>query len=199
MKLTTTLAFAAIALASQASAQVLYYTQPTSASTWQAGETATVSWNNDCEEVTGNTTFPITLNVQSPSGLQTQVGADPIGYLDCSDSGTTEVQVPLVPQGSGYSILVKNGGSLSYSALFTINSNITGSATITTAGPSTTATLTVPSTTAIVTSTSSLPNITVSTTTTGTATPTKANDATILKAGSTAALVIVAAVASLML
>ncbi|KAF9315280.1 hypothetical protein BG003_003192 [Podila horticola] len=181
---------AAVAMASSVSAQTLFYSQPIAATQWTAGKTATVSWTNSCTDVVGNTTFPITLNEQA--GLyQVEVpGIGPIGYLNCAKAGSTTVNVPAtIPQGNTYSILVNNGGNQSYSAHFTILSTIPGNTTTTTVLPTTTA----------VTTTATTPLTTVTTTTTGTAKPTPSSHAGALKAGSTAALVVLAAVASMML
>src|SRR5690242_3619534 len=95
-----------------------------------AGQPATISWTNSCNEIVGNTTFPVYLNQQV--GLyQVQVpGIPELGYLDCKKPGKITVQVPAtLPQGNAYSILVTNGGNQSYSALFTILSTIPGSTT----------------------------------------------------------------------
>ncbi|KAF9024463.1 hypothetical protein BGZ52_010887 [Haplosporangium bisporale] len=182
---------AAIAMASSVSAQTLFYSQPIAATQWTAGKPATVSWTNTCSDVVGNTTFPISLNQQS--GLyQVEVpGVNPIGYLNCAKAGSTTVNIPAtIPQGNTYSILVVDGGNQSYSAMFTILSTVPGVNT-TTALPTPT------STTA--TSTAATTSLTTVTTTTGPATPTSTSHAGALKAGSTAALVVLAAVASMML
>ncbi|KAF9391353.1 hypothetical protein CPB97_006849 [Podila verticillata] len=184
---------AAVAMASSVSAQTLFYSQPIAATQWTAGKPATVSWTNTCSNVVGNTTFPISLNQQS--GLyQVEVpGVNPIGYLDCSKAGSTSVNIPAtIPQGSTYSILVVDGGNQSYSAMFTILSTVPGVNT-TTALPTPTST-----TAASTVATTSLATVTT-TTTTGPATPTSTSHAGALKAGSTAALVVLAAVASMML
>ncbi|KAF9968216.1 hypothetical protein BGZ70_005897 [Mortierella alpina] len=124
VKSTALLAFAASAMASIATAEMLHYGSPIEATVWTAGKTGTVSWTNDCSDL-ANTTFPITLNHQV-AGQQVQVpGTGPIGTLDCGSAGSATVQVPAtIPQGSTYSILVVNGAEQSYSALFTINSSI---------------------------------------------------------------------------
>ncbi|KAG0335232.1 hypothetical protein BG000_007682 [Podila horticola] len=93
-------------------------------------------------------------------------------------------------EGNTYSILVNNGGNQSYSAHFTILSTIPGNTTTTTV---------LPTTTAVTTTVATTPLTTVTTTTTGTAKPTPSSHAGALKAGSTAALVVLAAVASMML
>jgi hypothetical protein len=141
----------------------------------------------------GNTTFPVYLN-QQVGQFQVQVpGIPELGYLDCKKPGKITVQVPAtIPQGNAYSILVTNGNQ-SYSALFTINSNIPGSTTM----PLPTTTTLPPVMTA---PTTTVAPITSSTTAANpSATPNKPNHAGALKAGSQAALVIVAAAASLLL
>ncbi|KAG0351856.1 hypothetical protein BG005_008653 [Podila minutissima] len=182
---------AAVAMASSVSAQTLFYSQPIAATQWTAGKSATVSWTNNCKDVVGNTTFPITLNQQA--GLyQVEVpGVGPIGYLNCAKAGSTTVNIPAtIPQGNTYSILVVNGGNQSYSAHFTILSTIPGSTTA--------VTTVLPTTTAVTTTAATTPLTTVATTT-GAAKPTPTSHAGALKAGSTAALVVLAAVASMML
>ncbi|KAG0030161.1 hypothetical protein BGZ82_007551 [Podila clonocystis] len=181
----------AVTMASSVSAQALFYSQPIAATQWTAGKSATVSWTNSCKDVVGNTTFPITLN-QLAGQYQVEVpGVGPIGYLNCAKAGSTTVNIPAtVPQGNTYSILVLNGGNQSYSAHFTILSTIPGSTTSTV----------LPTTTAVTTTVATTPLTTVrTTTTTGTAKPTPTSHAGALKAGSTAALVVLAAVASMML
>ncbi|KAG0200498.1 hypothetical protein BGX28_006449 [Mortierella sp. GBA30] len=204
MKSTALIAFAASALASVATAQMLSYGAPITGTVWTAGKTETVTWSNDCSTLP-NTTFPITLNVQV-NGLQVAVaGVGPIGELDCAAAGSTTVTVPAtVPQGSLYSILVVNGGLQSYSALFTINSSVPGSATSAAATGSATA-ATSAATATVSGSASSAPtgsatvtNPSATSTVSGTPKPSP-NAAGALKAGSTAALVVVAAAAGLML
>ncbi|KAF9899906.1 hypothetical protein EC991_008150 [Linnemannia zychae] len=180
-------ALSTIALASQAAAQLIAYSAPIQATVWNAGSPATISWTNSCNLVEGNTTFPVYLN-QQVGQYQVQVpGIPELGYLDCKKPGKITVQVPVnITQGNNYSILVTNGGNQSYSALFTIQSNITG--------PVTTTTTLLPTTT-VAPTTTTLP-ATVTTPSKPSITP---NNAAVLKAGSQAALVIVAAVASMML
>jgi hypothetical protein len=186
-------ALSTLALASQAAAQLISYSAPISATIWTAGKPATISWTNSCNQVQGNTTFPVYLNHQVGT-FQVQVpGIPELGYLDCKRAGKITVQVPAVPQGNVYSILVTNGGNQSYSALFTINSDIPGANT------------TIPTATTAMTTTTVAPTTMISTTTSAplsTTTPNKpvtTNQAGALKAGSQVALVIVAAVASMML
>ncbi|KAF9288173.1 hypothetical protein BGZ68_000716 [Mortierella alpina] len=187
VKSTALLAFAASALASVATAEMLHYGAPIEATVWTAGSTGTVSWTNDCAELP-NTTLPITLN-QEVNGLQVQVpGTGTIGTLDCAKPGSATVQVPAnIPQGTTYSILVVNGDEQSYSAHFTINSSIpAGGANTTT--PSASASAAPTGTTATGTKVSLLPTIS------GTPKPSPVSAGAALKAGSTAALVVVAAV-----
>ncbi|KAF9289845.1 hypothetical protein BGZ88_007593 [Linnemannia elongata] len=192
MKSFAFVALSTLALVSQTTAQLIAYSAPISATQWTAGQPATISWTNSCNEIVGNTTFPVYLNQQV--GLyQVQVpGIPELGYLDCKKPGKITVQVPAtLPQGNAYSILVTNGGNQSYSALFTILSTIPGSTT--SALPTTTLA-------PITTTTTVAPITTTSATTTATATPTtKPNQAGSLKTGSQVAFVVVAAVASLLL
>ncbi|KAG0061689.1 hypothetical protein BKA57DRAFT_500594 [Linnemannia elongata] len=192
MKSFAFVALSTLALVSQTTAQLIAYSAPISATQWTAGQPATISWTNSCNEIVGNTTFPVYLNQQV--GLyQVQVpGIPELGYLDCKKPGKITVQVPAtLPQGNAYSILVTNGGNQSYSALFTILSTIPGSTT--SALPTTTLA-------PVTTTTTVAPITTTSATTTATATPTtKPNQAGSLKTGSQVAFVVVAAVASLLL
>ncbi|KAF9416103.1 hypothetical protein BGZ76_004709 [Entomortierella beljakovae] len=204
MKSFTAAAIATLALASHVSAQLISFSQPISSTVWTAGETGTVSWSNACADpASKNNTYPITLNYQVGQ-FQVQVpNTGHIGFVDCTKAGTTSVKVPLVPQGSTYSILVVNGAVQSYSAQFTINSSIPGNTTTGTTATATTTTA-MTTTTAVTTSTTgttspSLTTVTSAPTTSVTGQPTNSNNAGALKAGSTAALFIVAAVASLML
>ncbi|KAG9071554.1 hypothetical protein KI688_005766 [Linnemannia hyalina] len=193
MKSIALITLSTLALVSQATAQILAYSAPISATQWTAGKSATISWTNSCNEVVGNTTFPVYLNQQV--GLyQVQVpGIPELGYLDCKKAGKITVLVPAtIPQGNDYSILVTNGGNQSYSALFTILSTIPGSTTLalpttTVAAVTTTATTVPPTKTA-----SAAPVVT-------TTPPTTPNQAGALKTGSQVAFVVVAAVASLLL
>lgn len=181
------LAFAASALASVASAKLLSYGEPIAATTWTAGKQESVSWSNDCSDFTGNTTLPITLNIQQ-NGLQVQVpGIGPIGTLDCKKAGSTKVTIPAtVASGNAYSILVVNGEQ-SYSALFTIKSTVPA--------PSSSGATTAPATTTAATSTTASATNSAPTKSTGVSVPsaTPSSGAGALKAGSTAALVVVAA------
>ncbi|KAG0253890.1 hypothetical protein BG011_006107 [Mortierella polycephala] len=186
VKSTALLAFAASALASVASAKLLSYGEPIAATTWTAGKQESVAWSNDCSDFTGNTTLPITLNIQQ-NGLQVQVpGIGPIGTLDCKKPGSTKVTIPAtVASGDAYSILVVNGEQ-SYSALFTIKSTVPA--------PSTSGATTAPATTTAAKTTTAAATTTAATKTTGSApSASPSNGAGALKAGSTAALVVVAA------
>jgi len=190
--LLTVSAIASVALA-QATVAPLEFGAPVAATVWTAGTSAVVAWNNDCSDLTGNTTFPITLNLQV-NGLQQPVGGGPIGTLDCSQKGSTTVQVPNVPSGEVYSILAAPGGVLSYSALF----KIVGTASNTTTVASTTAPSTAPSTaSATPTGNNTSATKTLSSVTQSPTVPASAAGA--LKVGSTAALVVLAGVASMML
>ncbi|KAF9585232.1 hypothetical protein BGW38_003296, partial [Lunasporangiospora selenospora] len=116
---------AVLASAQNNTAGMLSYGTPVVGTTWDSGKTAPVTWSNDCADSNStNKTFPISLNRQQGQ-FQVPLNIPPIGFLDCSEPGTTTVQVPAVPSGAGYSILVTIGGIQSYSALFTIRSNIT--------------------------------------------------------------------------
>jgi len=185
-------AIASVALA-QATIDPLQFGAPVASTVWTAGTSAVVAWNNDCSDLPAgtNTTFPITLNLQV-NGVQQPVAGGPIGTLDCSEKGSTTVQVPNVPSGEVYSILATPGGVLSYSALFKIVGTATNTTTV---GPTVPNTSTGSSTTATGSSTAAtktVTSVTQSPTTTASA-------AGALKVGSTAALVVLAGVASMML
>ncbi|KAG0378399.1 hypothetical protein BGX24_003933 [Mortierella sp. AD032] len=197
MKSITLIALSALALASQATAQntteseKLFYSAPIGATVWNAGSPAIISWTNSCKDQ-ANTTFPVSLYQQSGTDQVPVPGIPDLGILDCKKPGKLTVQVPVnITQGNNYSILVTYNdvnSTQSFSALFTIQSNITGPVTTTL----------LPTTTAVpVTTTPSVPTVTTPNKPTGTGTG--ANQASVLKAGSQAALVIVAAVASMML
>ncbi|KAK3818953.1 MAG: hypothetical protein J3Q66DRAFT_338937 [Benniella sp.] len=194
MKSFAVVALAALSFASQTAAEILFFTSPINTTVWTAGQKGTVSWSNDCAALPGNHTFPIFLNQQSAAGQQVPVpgATDAIGYLDCSDAGSTSVTVPMVPAGSLYSVYVANGADQSYSALFKIESTIVATSA---SGAASSA---VPTATSASASASVSASIRPVTTTTPKPSTTP-NHAGSLKAGSTAALVIVAAVASLML
>ncbi|KAF9938302.1 hypothetical protein BGZ75_003172 [Mortierella antarctica] len=185
------IALSTIALASQASAVIIAYSQPISATQWTAGQEATVAWTNKCSDITGNTTFPITLNEEINTYQVEVPGVGPIGYLDCKRSGSTKVKIPAtLPQGNKYSILVVNGGNQSYSALFTILSTVPGPT------PSAVSSALPTASTAAATASSSVPSAAVST---AAPTPTRTSDAGALKAGSYAVLAAVAAIGAMAL
>ncbi|KAG0055414.1 hypothetical protein BGZ83_008687 [Gryganskiella cystojenkinii] len=193
----TLLAVTAVAsIASVATANgLLSYGAPIQATVWTAGSTQTVSWTNDCSDLP-KTTFPIVLQ-QEQGTVQVPVpGLAPLGNLDCSSSGSIDVQVPAtLPSGNTYSILVVNGDVQSYSAHFTINNP---NAPASTSAPAVTTTSGAPSSVSNTASASSLPTVktngTAIPTVTSTAGAKPTNGAGALKAGSTAALVVVAAV-----
>ncbi|KAF9425377.1 hypothetical protein BGZ94_007582 [Podila epigama] len=193
-------AVSAIASVAVAQAEQLAFGAPIQTTVWTAGSSATVAWNNDCSDVVGNTTFPITLN-QQINNIQQPVGGGPIGYLDCSESGQTTVQVPNVPSGDVYSILVTPGGVLSYSALFRIVGTAANTTTSAAPAPGTSTASASVSATVSASSTVRITNTPSKTVTAPTNAPTKdtGNAAGSVKAGSTAALVILAGVASLVL
>ncbi|KAF8945113.1 hypothetical protein BGZ46_006106 [Entomortierella lignicola] len=197
MKSTAILALAA--LASVATADLISYSEPVAATTWDlsTGNAFTVSWTGGCDS-NDTKTYDITLNVQT-NGLQVPVGIPAIGQLDCAEqSGSTSVTVPsTVASGNLYSVLVNNN-VLSYSALFTIvnpavpaSNSTTATVTGTAVASTTAAATTVASSSTAVANSTTLATVTA---TTATAKPTATNAAGALKVGSTAALVIAAAV-----
>ncbi|KAF9088353.1 hypothetical protein BGX23_007428 [Mortierella sp. AD031] len=201
MKSTTILAIATT-IASVVTAEQLKYGQPIATTTWKAGSTATVSWTNTCAELAPSTTFPIVLQVQRPDGVQDPVaGLAPLGTLNCAAAGSTTVTIPAtLPSGSVYSILVKNGADLSYSALFKIDNpsapaNATTPTGTTTVSGTATGTAATGTATTSGTATVSKPSVTV--TTTASPKPTVTNAAGALKAGSAAALAVAGAVAAM--
>ncbi|KAF8927318.1 hypothetical protein BGZ47_002210 [Haplosporangium gracile] len=138
----STLSLASQAIASQAIAYLIY-SSPTATTVWTAGQPATVSWANSCNEVVGNTTFPI--YIMAPVGDTSDI----IGYLDCKMPGTSNVMVrATLPQGP-YFISVSTGaftgGFSSRSDSFLILASTSGSTTTilsTTILPTTTVILT---------------------------------------------------------
>ncbi|KAF9097761.1 hypothetical protein BGX23_008022 [Mortierella sp. AD031] len=187
------IALSTFALASQATAQMIAYSLPVASTIWTAGKSAQISWTNSCNSTTGNTTFPVYLQEQQGQFQVPVPGLPELGFLNCIKPGKITVQVPLnITSGIAYSILVANGDVLSYSALFTIKSDIPGTTT------SMTTTTLAPATTLAPTTTASA-IMTVAPTTLAPPKPTGNTAAGALKAGSQAALVIVAAVASMML
>ncbi|KAG0196035.1 hypothetical protein BGX33_002211, partial [Mortierella sp. NVP41] len=90
-----------------------------------AGQPATVSWTNSCNEVVGNTTFPIYIQ-----GPPVGVIPDAIGYLDCKMPGKSNVMIPAtLPQGNEYWIWAMTRNITSSSVYFTILASIPGSTT----------------------------------------------------------------------
>ncbi|KAK3841846.1 MAG: hypothetical protein J3R72DRAFT_444501 [Linnemannia gamsii] len=151
------IALSTLVLASQAMAQILDYTSPIATTVWTAGQPATVSWTNSCNEVVGNTTFPI--YIQGPP-----VGMirDPIGYLDCKKPGKATVMIPAtLPKGDEYWIWAMTKDLTSASFLFTILPSTPGSTTTTlpfSVLPTTTLPSSVLPTTTVISTTTNPPN-----------------------------------------
>ncbi|KAF9975614.1 hypothetical protein BGZ73_000680 [Actinomortierella ambigua] len=199
---------AVVAFSAVASAQTpspapntgLFITQPVAATVWKSGSgnttsTGTVSYSDNngknkggCSWVTAaNKTFPIELyTLQDPATkLQVKVpGVSSIGTLDCSkDSGSATVTIPgNLPTGNSYSIMIKAGDVMSWSAVFTIQGATPAVTTTTAAARPTGAT-----TTGGATKTATVPS------------PTPTGAATSVKAGSAMALAVIAAIGSLVL
>ncbi|KAF9111732.1 hypothetical protein BGX27_004520 [Mortierella sp. AM989] len=168
----TAIFLAVASLASTVSAAAIAYNEPISATIWKLSPTKNtfkVSWRSGCEP-TDTKIYDIKLQVQR-NNLQVDAGIAAIGKLDCSD---------------------KEGSATSYSALFTINNPaVPAPSTTAPAATSAPAASSTPST--IKPSvTSGSGNATASVTNKPTAT--KDSSAGALKVGSTAALLVVAAV-----
>ncbi|KAI1317469.1 hypothetical protein EDD11_008406 [Mortierella claussenii] len=197
MKSFAALALASI-LASAVSAQKLAYSYPIGATVWDVSKPASlyVQWTNDCKNLTDGTVFDVNLNTQRADGVQIPApGVDgPIGSLDCKSKGKVSVTLPdTIPSGDKYSVYVKNGAEDSWSALFTITNPKVPA--VTTSGAVTSATATATATVTATTSGTVNRTTTTAATKTATSSPTQSpNAAGALKIGSTAALVIVAAV-----
>ncbi|KAG0250527.1 hypothetical protein BGZ95_007172, partial [Linnemannia exigua] len=113
MKSTAILAIAASAVLSVASAQeLLSFGAPIGSTVWTAGQDATISWSNSCDDLTA-TSFPVTLQIQRPDKVQDPVaGLAPLGTIDCAKPGSITIKVPTtVATGSNYSILVPRTGA----------------------------------------------------------------------------------------
>ncbi|KAG0282278.1 hypothetical protein BGZ97_009057, partial [Linnemannia gamsii] len=75
----------------------LYYTEPTSVTTWTAGTNATVSWSNVCNaQNTGNLNIVLYIGTGGINGTeQVRVpNMGPIGTLNCLKSKTATVFLP---------------------------------------------------------------------------------------------------------
>ncbi|KAF9426669.1 hypothetical protein BGZ94_006185 [Podila epigama] len=125
MKYTTIIAAAAAiaTVAAQATEDEgrLWYTEPTSATVWNSGSTATVSWNNVCKsQNTGD--LNIVLYIGDGTNNQTIVpGIGPIGTLNCLKSKSAEVKIPAnLTTSQYYALHVETKPLQSYSAPFTI-------------------------------------------------------------------------------
>ncbi|KAF9365642.1 hypothetical protein BGX34_009177 [Mortierella sp. NVP85] len=130
MKSLAVIAFAA--LASVVSAQttqpnLLSYGEPVAATVWKVGATANnqVKLNNDCSKATTGFTYPVQLQIQVnglQQGFPDKNNALVLGTINCQTKGNLKVTIPdTVPSGNQYSILIKIGDTLSYSALFQID------------------------------------------------------------------------------
>ncbi|KAF9980625.1 hypothetical protein BGZ65_004870 [Modicella reniformis] len=191
MKSVAIVAFAA--LASVASAQnLLSFGEPISATTWTVGATTnSIKLNNDCSNSTVGYEFPVLMNVEIGGLQQPYPDAKTpltVGTLNCQKKGSSvKITLPdTIPTGDKYSILVKVGDVLSYSALFKVN-NAKVPAVIGTTTSSVTATRTTASSSA--TKAASTTTKAASSTTPSTS----PNGAGALKVGSTLALAVVAA------
>ncbi|KAK3822804.1 MAG: hypothetical protein J3Q66DRAFT_330175 [Benniella sp.] len=130
MKSLAVIAFAA--LASVVSAQTpspnqLSYGEPVAATVWKVGPTANnqVKLNNDCSKATTGFTYPVHLQIQVggyQQGYPDKNSPLVLGTINCQTKSNLKVTIPdTVPSGDQYSILIKVGDALSYSALFKID------------------------------------------------------------------------------
>ncbi|KAK3823776.1 MAG: hypothetical protein JOS17DRAFT_777160 [Linnemannia elongata] len=201
MKFVALITLSTLAFVSQVTAQIIAFSSPITGTQWTAGQPATISWTNSCNQVVGNTTFPVYLNHQVGQFQARVPGISELGYLDCKSPGSITIQVPAtIPQGNDYSILVTDGGTQSYSPMFTILSSVPPGSTSSGMPTSTMLSTTMSSVTTATTATTVGPRTTTSAPPTVTTTsPTMPNQAAALKTGSQVAFVVVAAVASLLL
>ncbi|KAF9125369.1 hypothetical protein BGW39_007446 [Mortierella sp. 14UC] len=102
----------------------LYYTEPTTATTWTAGTNATVSWSNVCKpENTGDLIISLYIGTGAANGTaQDPVpGMSNIGTLNCLKSKTTTVFLPAnLTTSNRYAIHVDTKPYQSYSSPFSI-------------------------------------------------------------------------------
>ncbi|KAG0278146.1 hypothetical protein BGZ95_004572 [Linnemannia exigua] len=102
----------------------LYYTAPTSATTWTAGTNATVSWSNVCKDVnTGNLDIVLYIGTGAANGTeQVRVpNLSSIGTLNCLKSKSAIVSLPAnLTTSNRYAIHVDTEPLQSYSSPFTI-------------------------------------------------------------------------------
>ncbi|KAG0331140.1 hypothetical protein BG004_001803 [Podila humilis] len=158
MKSTLLLATAIAAVAAQSQGTVdegrLFYTEPTSATVWTAGQNHTVAWNNLCKpENTGDLNIVLYRSTGGNGGTeQVRVpGISAIGKLNCREQKEAMVFIPAsIMSGTQYSIHVDTVPLQSYSAQFTIKgtepeipaSTTAPTNTVMPTGPSSTATST---------------------------------------------------------
>ncbi|KAH7030392.1 hypothetical protein BKA57DRAFT_478529 [Linnemannia elongata] len=102
----------------------LYYTEPTSVTTWTAGANATVSWSNVCKpENTGDLDIVLYIGTGGANGTdQIRVpGIEAIGKLNCLKSKSATVFLPAnLTTSNKYAIHVDTEPLQSYSSPFTI-------------------------------------------------------------------------------
>ncbi|KAF9901495.1 hypothetical protein EC991_006070 [Linnemannia zychae] len=102
----------------------LYYTEPTSVTTWTAGTNATVSWSNVCKpENTGDLAIVLYIGTGAANGTeQIRVpGISNIGTLNCLKSKSATVFLPAnLTTSNRYAIHVDTEPLQSYSSPFSI-------------------------------------------------------------------------------
>ncbi|KAG9061651.1 hypothetical protein KI688_007232 [Linnemannia hyalina] len=102
----------------------LYYTEPTTATTWTAGANATVAWSNVCNSKnTGDLAIVLYIGTGGANGTeQIRVpGIANIGTLNCSKAQTAIVNLPAnLTTSDKYAIHVDTEPYQSYSSPFSI-------------------------------------------------------------------------------
>ncbi|KAF9136489.1 hypothetical protein BGX30_011147 [Mortierella sp. GBA39] len=102
----------------------LYYTEPTTATTWTAGANATVTWSNVCNSKnTGDLAIVLYIGTGGANGTeQVRVpGIENIGTLNCLKSKSATVNLPAnLTTSDKYAIHVDTEPYQSYSSHFSI-------------------------------------------------------------------------------
>jgi hypothetical protein len=143
--------------------------------------------NNDCSKATTGFTYPVQLQIQVggyQQGYPDKANPLVLGTINCQTKSNLKVTIPdTVPSGKEYSILIKVGDTLSYSALFQIDNPKIPASNNTTPPAASSPAATKPAATSAVSSKPPVP----------TTTSPSGSGADALKVGSTLALAVVAA------
>ncbi|KAG0358429.1 hypothetical protein BC939DRAFT_528198 [Gamsiella multidivaricata] len=124
LALLSAVAISAVAAQSADDEGRLFYTEPTTATVWTAGNNHTVSWNNKCKsENTGDLNIVLYLGTGANGGTeQVRVpGIEAIGKLNCLKGNTATVVLPAnLTTSDKYALHVDTEPLQSYSSPFTI-------------------------------------------------------------------------------